>query len=295
MTISIFIFSLLCAPATQLCAAVANTSAPWDRGSIYLLSMTNKPPPPPPEPPSQRQVLDELQSEAPTSLATVVLGAAQSLYTMTRAISTNLGLDAKTAEQDRTFVVMLNDVTRMTKEGRAEEAINMLKQQLNKPMPPRHRAAINNLIASYYFRMQRYHEALPFMREAVRLDPTDFPTLSNLAAVLMSMGELKEAGFFLRTIDTTKIRDNVHLVFSIYFNRACLNSLNNEMGAALRDLRQAAQTDPHSTLASLGDPQLDGIRPSLEFFDMKARLETIMQPTAQVISDGAPGLGGGSP
>jgi tetratricopeptide (TPR) repeat protein len=148
-------------------------------------------------------------------------------------------------------------------------------------MPPHQRAQINNRIASYYFRMQRYKEALPYMREAVRLDPQDYPTLCNLAAVLMSMGETREAGFFLKTMDTARIQD-ARLLFSVFFNRACLYSLSSEPGNALDDLKKAAQTDPHSTLASLGDPQLDNIRPSLEFFDLKARLEAIIAPTAPV-------------
>ena len=47
--------------------------------------------------------------------------------------------------------------------------------------------------------------------------------------------------------------------FSVFFNRACLYSLNNEFTAAFEDLKKAAQADPHSTLASLGDPQLDAL------------------------------------
>ncbi len=278
----------MAAAAMPLRAAVSAPVPPWERASIYYVPPTNKPGRPPPTLPTSRDVLNALENEAPTSLAAVVLGSSPSLYAMSRQSPTNLPADAKTMEQEHNFAVMIRDVDRMSKEGRAEEAINMLKEQLNKPMPPHQRAAINNRIASYYFRMQRYAQAMPFMREAVRLDPTDFPTLCNLAAVLMSMGETKEASFFLMNIDTTKIQNNDRLVFSVFFNRACLASLDNQLGTAIQELRKAAQTDPHQTLASLGDPQLDAIRPSLDFFDLRARLEAIIAPLAPVTSRGSP-------
>lgn len=263
-------------------AAVAAPVAPWDRGALYKLSSTNAPAEELPGTPTLRETLASLETDAPTSLVEAVFGAAHALYAQTYSAPTNLPPDTRTVEQERDFAVMIKDVDRMSREGRAEEAIAILKQQLNKPMPPHQRGRINNRIAAYYFRMQRYAEALPYMREAVRLDPSDYPTLCNLAAVLMSMGELKEAGFFLRTLDTRKIAEP-KLLFSVFFNRSCLYSLNNEAGAALDDLRRAAQTDPHSTLASLGDPQLDAIRQSLDFFDLRARLEAIIAPTAPVV------------
>lgn len=263
-------------------AAAATLDAPWDRGGLYQMTATNKPAAPAPAAPSALEILDTLDDRASAPFEESIFGAAQALYAMTRPPDTNLPPDARALEQERSFSILLRDVERLTREGRAEEAIATLKQQLNKPMPPHQRAQINNRIAAYYFRMQRYADSLPFMREAVRLDPQDYPTLCNLAAVLMSMGELKEAGFFLRTLDATKIVEP-RLLFSVYFNRACLYSLNHEFAAAFEDLKKAAQADPHSTLASLGDPQLDGIRPSLNFFDLKSQLEAIIAPTAPVV------------
>ena len=89
------------------------------------------------------------------------------------------------------------------------------------------------------------------------------------------MGELKEAGFYLRTLDTRQITE-YKLLFSVYFNRACLYAMNSDSENALEDLRLAAQADAAGTLASLGDPQLDNVRPSLKFFDLKSQLELHM-------------------
>lgn len=244
---------------------------PWDRGELYKLTTTNRAATPAPPVPTIRDYLATFDAQVPPEIP-VVLGAAQALYDTLATTATNLPPDERAQAEEQNFLTMIGDVDRMSREGRAEEAINMLRQQLNKPLPPHHRAKINNRIASYYFRMQRYAEALPYMREAVRLDPQDYPTLCNLAAVLMSMGELKEAGFFLRTLDTRRITE-YKLLFSVLFNRACLYAMNNEPGSALSDLRRAAEADAAATLASLGDPQLDAIRPSLEFFDLKSRLE----------------------
>ena len=278
---------------TMAHGAVTAPVAPWDRGDLYRLTSTNKPPKPTGAVVESREALDELMAEAPTSLASVVLGAAQALYGIAQPTSTNLPADLAAIEQERHFRDMLRDVDRMTKEGRAEEAIAYLKQQLNQPMPPVQRGKINNRIASFFFRQQRYQEALPYMREAVRLNSQDYATLCNLAAVLMSMGDLKEADFLLRTLDVTKVQEQ-KLLFSIFFNRACVSSLQNNLKEAMDSLRKAAQTDPHSTLASLGDPQLDSTRPALEFFDLKSRLETIIAPTAPLVDEG-PGVVAPSP
>lgn len=262
-------------------AAVVAPLASWDHSDLYKLTATNRPPPPSGYVPRTLIALQELGASTPSNATMATLGAAVALYALRPDAATNSPESMAEAEVERRFVDMLKEVDRLSREGHAEEAIALLKQKLNQPMPPAQRAKINNRIASYFFRAQRYKEALPYMREAVRLDPQDYSTLCNLSAVLMSMNELREAEFLLKTLDISRIQDP-RLLFSVFFNRACVASMQERQTQALEQLKSAAQTDPHSTLASLGDPQLDNVRPSLEFFDLKSRLETIISPTAEL-------------
>lgn len=273
---------LLASLAGRVPGAVIAPLASWDHSDLFKLTSTNRPAPPSEYVPRSVQALRELGLGAPTNSVTNGIGAAAALYATAPEKGTNTPESMAEAEVEHRFSDMLKEVDRMSREGRAEEAIAMLKQRLNQPMPPAQRAKINNRIASYYFRAQRYKEALPYMREAVRLDPQDYATLCNLSAVLMSMNEMREAEFLLKTLDISRIQDP-RLLFSVFFNRACVASMQERQSFALEQLKNAAQTDPHSTLASMGDPQLDNIRPSLEFFDLKSRLETIIAPTAEVV------------
>ena len=267
---------LLLMTLSGLTAAAA--VVPWDSDRLYQLSSTNRPAEPLDTVATPVRALRDLRLPALTNAASSTFGAGVRLHGMTRSDFSNELADAATRAGERRFSDMLKDVDNLTREGRAEEAIALLKQQLNQPLSPEQRARVNSRIASYYFRTQRYADALPFMREAVRLNPQDFGTQCNLAAVLLSMGEIKEAGFLLKTIEIARITET-RLLFSIFFNRACVASLESDAKTSIDQLRKAAQTDPQSTLASLGDPQLDNIRPGLDFFDLKAGLEMMLNPS----------------
>lgn len=161
--------------------------------------------------------------------------------------------------------VLLSD--RLFRQGDATNAIALLQDVDKYLRSPRNRVLNLNRLAAYEFRRQQYAAAARLMREANALQKQDPVSRLNLAAVLITVGELDEALATLLDIYPQTLQRK-GLMFSVHFNLACVYSMQKETDKALQNLAIAAQTDPASTFASLGDPQLDFIRPDARFVEL---------------------------
>ena len=145
---------------------------------------------------------------------------------------------------------------------------------------PRNRILNLNRLAAYHFRNQDYDTAAGQMQEALALDRSDSVTAINLAAVLMTLGRLDEALGHLLEIYPASL-DRPQLSFSVHFNVACVYSMKKNTEKALQNLALATQIDPASTMASLGDPQLDFIRADGRFRELSQAVENFVLQNQQ--------------
>ena len=99
-------------------------------------------------------------------------------------------------------------------------------------------------------------------------------------AVLMTLGRLDEALGHLLEIYPASL-DRPQLSFSVHFNLACVYSMKKNTEKALQNLALATQIDPASTLASLGDPQLDFIRADGRFRELSQAVENFVLQNQQ--------------
>jgi len=136
---------------------------------------------------------------------------------------------------------------------------------------------LHHRLGALYFREQDYRRAAVHMENALNLEPNNAAIASNLAAAQMTLGQLNEALDTLNRIQVGLVT-SPQLLFSIYFNKACLNSLKGRTEDAIENLIKAVETDPPSTLASLGDPQLDFIREDIRFKNVRFALESMLNP-----------------
>ena len=164
---------------------------------------------------------------------------------------------------------------RLYRQGDTTNAIAMLQDMDRYLQNPRNRVLNLNRLAAYQFRSQRYEAAADLMRKATDLQNQDPVSKLNLAAVLITIGRLDEALNTLLEVYPNAMQRKT-LMFSVHFNLACVYSLKQELNKALQNLAIAAQTDPASTAASLGDPQLDYIRPDPRFAELVQALNAWM-------------------
>ena len=263
-------------------AAVADTNAPprvtaaldtevehvasnaWSRGMNQLYQQQPSgpivwPPPPPLDP--------SLQALSALDTATNEFEAPPLIVTRISALPAASGLSA-TQVVERFERNMLRErvimADRMFRQGEPTNAVALL-QDLNKYLRnPRNRGLSLNRMAAYEFRQQNYELAAVYMQQALDAQNQDVVTKINLSAVLMTMGKVDQALGTLLELYPTAL-DRLPLMFSVHFNLACVYSLKKETDKALQNLAIAAQTDPSSTLASIGDPQLDFIRTDSRF------------------------------
>ena len=165
---------------------------------------------------------------------------------------------------------------RLYRQGDPTNAIALLKDLDQYLRNPRNRVLNLNRLAAYEFRRQDYAAAAAFMQQASNLESEDTATKINLSAVYMTMGKLDEALATLLEIYPSAL-DRLPLMFSVHFNLACVYSLKEETEKALQNLAMAAQTDPASTMASLGDPQLDYIRTETRFAELAKALDDFLK------------------
>lgn len=160
---------------------------------------------------------------------------------------------------------------RLYRQGDTTNAIAMLQDMDRYLQNPRNRVLNLNRLAAYQFRSQQYEAAADLMRKATDLQNQDPVSKLNLAAVLITIGKLDEALDTLLEVYPNAMQRK-SLMFSVHFNLACVYSLKQELNKALQNLAIAAQTDPASTAASMGDPQLDYIRPDPRFAELAEAL-----------------------
>ncbi len=139
----------------------------------------------------------------------------------------------------------------------------------------RNRIIMLNRLAAYHFRLQHYDVSAAMMRKAYDLQPGDPASACNLAAVLVTRNKLDEALGLLLEVYPSML-DKPVFAFSIHFNLACVYSLKGEVEKSIQNLAIAAQVDPASTFASLGDPNLDRIRNHKHTREIAATLERFL-------------------
>ncbi len=172
---------------------------------------------------------------------------------------------------------LLSETDILMRNNRKELAFANLEEALPGIEAPYNRLAILARLGTLLFRDQQYDRAVIHMREAVQIEPADIVMVSNLAAGLLSIGDVDEALEHLTSINLRTIR-NPSLAFSVLFNLACGYSLKNDVEKSLSHLLGAANVDPASTIASLGDTQLDNIRSDLRFKNLQSQLEAAFRP-----------------
>lgn len=175
---------------------------------------------------------------------------------------------------------LLEEATRVARRQNPEEALNLLQSGLDDVQEDDHRFALHQHIGALYFRGQEYEQAAQHMQQALEIRPYNAGMASNLAAVQMTLGEEDDALDTLTAIDLSIVH-NQNQLFAIHFNMACLYSLKQETPAALDHLYRAAEAAPASVYASLGDPQLDGIRRELRFQELRFTLDSLLSAQAQ--------------
>lgn len=228
-------------------------------------------PPPPPVDPS-RAALGALDT------ATNEFEAPPLIVTRITALPAASGLSATQVVERFERNLLRERITladRMYRQGDSTNAVALL-QDLNQYLRnPRNRVLNLNRLAAYEFRRQHYEAAVTYMREAGELENSDVVTKINLSAVLMTVGRHDEALGVLLEIYPIAL-ERPALAFSVHFNLACVYSLKNDVAKALQNLAIAAQTDPASTLASMGDPHLDNTRTDGRFVELTQALEDFL-------------------
>lgn len=160
--------------------------------------------------------------------------------------------------------------------AKLEDAISLMESTERQLTLPELRAVALNRIAAYYFRLQQTDKMAEYSRQAWDLAPGDAANACNLAASLLSVGEVDEALIILLGV-YDQAREQPKLAFSLYFNLACVYSLKKDNAQALHHLVLAARADPAATLAAFGDTQLDGIRDLPEVIRLRGALLSSMQ------------------
>lgn len=173
--------------------------------------------------------------------------------------------------------VVLEEVDALQRRQAHSEAIERLTHLLETVYYDLNRFAIYHRLGTIFFRLQDYDNAAVYMAQALAIQPNNAAMASNLAAAQMTLGNLDEALETLNSIQLGLIT-NRHLLFSIHFNLACLYSMKDQLEKAIEHLYQAAESDPPSVYASMGDPQLDAIRQDLRFRELQSALESMLGP-----------------
>lgn len=265
-------------PRDVLPAADSNTPvrpAIFSHDALYLQDPGGPlvwPPPPPPDP--SRVALGALDT-APTN----EFSAPPLIVTRIALLPARSGM---TPEQlaERLERMQLRDTVavadQLFREGQAGDAIARLDQLAPALKNTRNRVLLLNRAAAYYFRKQQYDKATDLMRQAYELEPQDIVAGCNLAATLLSTGQAEEALRILQALPTSALA-RPQLAFSIHFNMSCAFSLLHRVDEGIDSLARAAQTDPAATSASIGDPQLDGLRQDSRFASLSTSLDAYLK------------------
>jgi tetratricopeptide (TPR) repeat protein len=277
------------APLLLICATASGQPTPWAQRSIATLdgsTPTNAPvaeepaEPLPPADPSRARLQQLIEGDLEPAAATGTTANATSPYQ--RRI-TELGgyreIDTDTLDERLALSQLEADmqaVDQLIDERRGDLASSRLQQLLEQAQFDSVRMRLHQKLGVLAFRQLDYATAAQQIEAALALDPNNAALASNLAAAQMSLGDLDAARNTLESIQLGLIRSR-RLLFSIHFNLACIYSLSESDEPALNNLYRAAEQDPASTLASLGDPQLDFIRTEERFASLRDTLESLLR------------------
>gem|GEM_PF-3195227 len=196
------------------------------------------------------------------------------------ALGEGLHIDEDTLDERvefRRVQVLLQELESLNRQVVSRDYI---AAQMEEMIPTlRHNASLfllHHRLGALYFREQNYSKAAHHMEEALTIQPNNSAIASNLAAAQMTLGQLDDALETLNSIQVGLVDSN-QLLFSIYFNKACLYSLKERTEEAIENLIRAAESDPPSVYASLGDPQLDFIRDDMRFKNVQFALESMLR------------------
>lgn len=166
----------------------------------------------------------------------------------------------------------------LQKLGRETEAIKLLEATLASTRSESALVDLNHQLGVLFYQAGDHENAASHLEKVQAMRPDDFKVASNLAAILMSIGEVDRAFISLEKIDTKQlVRENSkELLFKVHFNYACGYSLRKKSEEALAHLELAARFGPRDVLSSIGDPNLDHVRKEPRFVQLREELEAVV-------------------
>ena len=166
----------------------------------------------------------------------------------------------------------------LQKLGGATDAIKLLETTLASTRSESALVDLNHQLGVLFYQAGDHENAASHLEKVQEKRPDDFKVASNLAAILMSIGEVDRAFISLEKIDTKQlVRENAkELLFKVHFNYACGYSLRKKSEEALAHLELAARFGPRDVLSSIGDPNLDHVRKEPRFVQLREELEGVL-------------------
>ena len=167
----------------------------------------------------------------------------------------------------------------LQKLGRESEAIRLLEATLDATSSPNAQVELHHQLGIIFYQAGDHENAATHLEKVQAMRPDDYKVASNLAAILMSIGEVDRAFVSLEKIDTKQlVRENrKELLFKVHFNYACGYSLRKQSEEAMAHLELASRFSPRDVLSSIGDPNLDHIRKESRFVQLRKELEDVVR------------------
>lgn len=262
-------------------SACAQTGdVPWSRAPIYSIAATNRPhfQPVPVDP--YKVALRELDEPFHVSLlADTNTALSPTRIYLLEPDEGDVAAAYEQAAETEDVRALVREADRLSRSGDTEEAEGLLLGALPQIRSPEHKATLYGRLGHYLFRANKMQEAAEYMKLAIVNRPSDPRLASNLAAALLTLGQLDDAEQLLGRINLA-LEFDPSLIFSVHFNLACIHSLRNDPDLAFAALTRAAESDPISTFASLGDTQLDNLRLDPRFQRVQEGLDLVLKSAA---------------
>jgi len=174
---------------------------------------------------------------------------------------------------------LVEEVRKMQRLGRTNEAIEMLENNARQMKTPGALFEVHHQLGIMLYSLNLYREAAVHLEKALSFQANSAAVACNLAAIFLYLGEVDSALQSLGRVETSSLFENNQrsLLFSTYFNYACAYSLKNMVEESLANIELAARYDPQRVLTSMGDPQLDNVRRSPRFQEIKDQLTARIQ------------------
>jgi len=174
---------------------------------------------------------------------------------------------------------LVEEVRKMQRTGRTNEAIELLENNARQMKSPGALFEVHHQLGILLYSLNLFREAASHLEKALTYQADSAAVACNLAAIFLYLGEVDNALQSLGRVETTRLFENNQrsLLFSTYFNYACAYSLKNMVEESLANIELAARYDPQRVLTSMGDPQLDNVRRSPRFQEIKDQLTARIQ------------------